>query len=49
MTVVAVKKIITDIVSTFADLRILTGKTHTQVKLQRLRKVSIWVFEYLVD
>ena len=25
-------------------LRILTGKTHLQIKLKRLRKVCMWVF-----
>ena len=29
-------------------LRILTGKKHRQVKLQRLEKVRIWVFGVLV-
>ena len=26
-------------------LRILTGKKHHQIKLQRLQKVQIWTFE----
>ena len=29
-------------------LRILTGKKHCQIKLQRLEKVRIWAFELLV-
>ena len=29
-------------------LRILTGKKHRQIKLQRLEKVRIWVFGLLV-
>ena len=29
-------------------LRILTGKKHRQIKLQRLQKVPIWAFESLV-
>ena len=29
-------------------LRILTGKRHRQIKLQRLEKVQIWVFRLLV-
>ena len=28
--------------------RILTGKNHRQVKLQRLQKVQIWAFELLI-
>ena len=30
-------------------LRILTGKKHCQMKLQRLQKVQIWVFALLVQ
>ena len=29
-------------------IRILTGKTHRQINLQRLRKVQIWAFGLLV-
>ena len=29
-------------------LRILTGKKHRQIKLQRLQKVRIWTFGWLV-
>ena len=29
------------------SLRILTGKKHRQIKLQRLAKVRIWVFGLL--
>ena len=30
------------------NLRILTGKKHRQIKLQRLQKLRIWAFESLV-
>ena len=30
------------------ELRILTGKKHSQIKLQRLQKVGIWAFRWLV-
>ena len=30
-------------------LRILTGKKHRQIELQRLQKVGIWAFGSLVD
>ena len=30
------------------ELRILTGKNHRQIKLQRLQKVQIWAFGLLV-
>ena len=30
-------------------LRILTGKKHRQIKLQRLQKVQIWAFGLLVQ
>ena len=36
--------------SQFVDtLRILTGKKHPKMKLQRLRKIRIWTFESLVQ
>ena len=31
-----------------ANLRILTGKKHRQIKLQRLEKVGIWAFGSLI-
>ena len=30
------------------SLRILTGKKHRQIKLQRLQKVRVWAFGLLV-
>ena len=30
-------------------LRILTGKKHRQIKLQRLQKLQIWIFGLLVQ
>ena len=30
------------------DLRMLTGKKHPKMKLQRLRKIQIWTFGSLV-
>ena len=36
-------------VSIFRNLRILTGKKHRQIKLQRLQKVQIWAFGVLVQ
>ena len=38
----------TYLISVAATLRILTGKKHRQIKLQRLQKVGIWVFGSLV-
>ena len=35
-------------VTTEIPLRILTGKNHPKIKLQRLRKRQIWTFESLV-
>ena len=32
----------------FLNLRILTGKKHPKIKLQRLRKIRIWTFGSLV-
>ena len=32
-----------------SHLRILTGKKHRQIKLQRLQKVQIWAFGLLVQ
>ena len=32
----------------FDELRILTVKKHSQIKLQRLQKVQIYTFGYLV-
>ena len=32
----------------FVKLRILTGKKHRQIKLQRLHKVRIWTFGTLI-
>ena len=32
----------------FVKLRILTGKKHRQIKLQRLHKVRIWTFGMLI-
>ena len=33
----------------FISLRILTGKKHRQIKVQRLQKVQIWAFGLLVQ
>ena len=31
------------------NLRILTGEEHRKIKLQRLRKMRIWIFGLLVN
>ena len=36
------------IISLYIGLRILTGKKHPKIKLQRLRKIRIWTFGSLV-